>query len=98
MANSRSANIIHCDTATAAASTDLNLKVAELLFTTDNANDAFELRETSGGSSKITVKHATADDTKHIQFQTPIVFSQGIYVQSLSAGAKLMIILASERA
>lgn len=93
MANARTGNIIYIDTTSNQITTDLNLKVASILFTSSGAGDALELRESSSGTTKVYIKNATANNTEQFIFETPIVFSQGIYVQTLSSGAKAILVL-----
>lgn len=93
MANARSGNIIFIDTASSQITSDLNLKIASILFTSSSAGDALELRESSSGSTKVYIKNGTANDTAQFIFETPIVFSQGIYVQTISSGAKAILVL-----
>lgn len=93
MANTRSGNIISIDTASSQVTSDLNLKIASILFTSSAAGDTLELRESSSGATKVFVKNGTANDTAQFIFDTPIVFSQGIYVQTLSTSARAILVL-----
>lgn len=93
MANSRLGNIIYIDTA-GSISTDRNTRIIGMIFTTAGAGDEVILRESSGGADKISIKHATDEDSKHIRLeQSPIIFGTGIYCQSITSGAKLMLIV-----
>jgi len=92
VANSRSGNIFYVDS-TGELTTDSSIKLIGILFTTDNANDALVLRESSGGTNKLSIKHVTADDTKFIDLSTtPILFARGIYVTTLTSGAVATLI------
>jgi hypothetical protein len=90
MANSILGNKIFIDTT--GEVTDLRTKVAVVLFTTSNAGDELLLRETSGGANTFHVKGGIADQTDAYYFEVPIVFNNGIYVQTLSAGATAVLI------
>lgn len=93
MANARVGNVIYIDT-TGVVTTEKNLRVAQIIFTTNGANDAVEFRESSSGNTKLVIKGATANHTYPIPFDaTPIHFANGIYVQSLSSSAKVMLVL-----
>jgi hypothetical protein len=92
VANARSGNVFYVD-ATGELTTDSSIKVIGILFTTNAANDQLVLRESSGGSNKINIKHVTANDTKFIDLSsTPILFSRGIYVSTLTASATATLI------
>lgn len=93
MANAQAANTLYIDS-TGAVSTTTNIKVAYVIFTPANAADAIVLRETNGGTIKLSLKSST--NTTQI-FSTdikPIVFSQGIYCSALTAGAVATLVLA----
>lgn len=93
MANARLGNIIYID-ATGSVSTDRNTRVIGILFTTAAAGDNVILRESASGSDKINIKHATDEDTKYIRLDaSPIIFGTGIYCQTITSGAKLMLIV-----
>ena len=92
MANSRSGNVFYADS-TGELTTDSSIKLIGILFTTNAANDALVLRESSGGTNKIAIKHVTANDTKFIDLSsTPILFARGIYVSTLTASATVTLI------
>ena len=93
MANTFRSGTIYVDTASAQLYTG-PIKVTYITFTTDNANDSFILRDGTSGSDpiKISAKHATADDSKLLDFsRNPIIFQTGIYCSALSTGAVIMI-------
>ena len=86
MANARLGNKIYVD-ATGAVSTQ-RTKVAYIVFTPDAANDQMILRETASGTDCIKVRSSTAKETHILDFSNaPLVFNNGIYVQTLTAGA-----------
>lgn len=92
MANARSGNVIYIDSS-GSVTDEKGLRVAHIIFTTSGANDAIEIRDSSSGTTKFYAKHVTANDTKHFSLDTiPIYFANGIYVQSLSSGAKAILI------
>lgn len=95
MANTRVGNVIHIDS-TGSVTTEKSLRVSQILFTTSGAGDSIELRESSTGSTKLTLKGATANHTYPIPlYDSPVHFANGIYVQSISSGAKCMLILSA---
>ena len=98
MANSRLGNIIYIDS-TGEVTTDRNINVISMLYTSSTAGDAVVLRETSAGANKISIKNGIATDTKHIPLEeSPIIFGAGIYVQSISAGSILMLVVSKSGA
>lgn len=92
MANSRLGNIIFVDTA-GLITDELNIKVSDIIFTSSGAGDSVILKETSSGAVKLSINESAATNTKHIPLSKSVVFSQGIYVQSISAGASLMLVI-----
>lgn len=83
MANTRQSNTWYVDTATSALTTDINQKIAAIIISNTAANAVLTLRETSGGSNKITLKNATDGSSQLFDFALkPIVFGTGIYVQT----------------
>ena len=91
MANARIANKILVD-ATGVV-TENETKVVYILFTANTANDEMVIRETSSGSDCFYVRAATAKDTKYLDFsRAPLVFKNGIYVQTLTSGAKAVLV------
>lgn len=94
MANSRTANTIYIDTAANQVVELTNVKVSGILFTGGSPNDAMILKEMSSGPIKLKIQAASADDTKYFDFsQNNLVFSQGIYVDTLSSGAVATLII-----
>lgn len=69
------------------------VKVAYILFTPDATSDQMVLRETSSGSDCFFVRGAVAKDTICLDFHArPIIFQNGIHVQTLTSGAKAVLI------
>lgn len=94
MANTRNGNTWHVDSA-GTLTTDKNVKVSHILFTSSGAGDSIVITDASGGNDKITLKQATANDTKQFEFeQSPLVFPNGIHITSLSTGAKAVLVIA----
>lgn len=91
MANSISTGKIYIDSTGEIATSQI--KIAHILFTPDAANDQIILRETSSGSDVLKLRGATAKETLHYDFSNkPIVFENGLYVQTLSTGAVATVI------
>lgn len=91
MANARIANKILIDST--GVIVEGPIKVAYVLFTANTANDEILIRETASGADCFHVRAATAKDTKYFDFsRAPLVFSNGIYVQTLTSGAKAVMI------
>ncbi len=92
MANTRSGNVFYVDS-TGELTTDASIKLIGILFTTNAANDTLVMKESSGGANKLLIKHATAGDTKFIDLSTtPILFTVGMYVSTLTASATVTLI------
>jgi hypothetical protein len=99
VANTRLGNIIYIDTASEQVSTDRNSRIIGLIYTSSGAGDQVVLRESSTGADKIAIKNGVANDTKHLRMEeSPIIFGAGIYVQSISSGSKLMLIVSQSGA
>ncbi len=95
MANSIVGNKIYIDS-TGLVTEDRQL-VVHALFTPAAADDKVILRETSSGSDVIILQCATAKDTKHFSFELiPMLFGNGIYVQTITSGAKLTLVTTSK--
>jgi hypothetical protein len=91
MANAIRGNKIYIDSTGSVTTT--RTKVAHILFTPDAASDQMILRESSSDSDCFIIRGATAKETIHISMeQVPMVFSNGIYVQTLTSGAKAVIV------
>lgn len=92
MANVRTGNKFYVDST--GELTSVRTQVAYILFTPANAGDQIVLRESAAGADVFQLQAAVADDTKHFDFSArPIVFPNGIYVQTLTTGAKAVFIL-----
>jgi hypothetical protein len=95
MANVRNSNTIHVDaTGAITGSTEINVKVAYILFTPSAAEDNLVLKDDdNSGDIKFDIRAATAKDTMLFDFSyAPVLFPNGIYVSTLSAGAKATLI------
>ena len=94
MANAQTTGKISLDST--GAVTTSQVKVSHIIFTPNAANDTLVLRETPGGGDVLTLQSATAKTTMHFDFSaSPIVFFGGIYVQTITAGAKATLITTS---
>jgi hypothetical protein len=94
MANVRLANTVYLDTASTLVVDTINTKVAGIIFTSDNVGDVLELAESSTSGLKLTIKAKDADKTDYYDFSdNKLVFSQGIYVTTLTSGAKATLVL-----
>jgi hypothetical protein len=94
VANVRSGNSAYVDT-TGSITTDKNTKVVRILFTPDAANDELLLKDGTAGSSKIYLRLATAKKTEVFDLGDGINFPNEIYVSTLTAGAKAVLMLKS---
>ncbi len=95
MANSRNGNKIFADS-TGAAVTGSAVKVAYIVFTPNAANDECLLKETASGSDVFYFRAATAKETKVYDFsRRPVVFQNGLYIQTLTSGAKVIFVTTS---
>ncbi len=95
MANTIVGNKIYIDSTGLVA--DTRQLVVHALFTPAAADDKVILRESSGGSDVLILQAATAKDTKHFSFElVPMLFTNGIYIQTITSGAKLTLITTSK--
>lgn len=95
MANVTTSSKIFVDTTGQVRS--ISTKVSYILFTPANAGDSLDLREVSGGSACLFLQAAVADNTQIFDFSIkPILFSQGLYIHAITAGAKATIVFTSE--
>lgn len=93
MANTRSGNVIHVDTG-GENITSTRINLVGVILTSANAGDILVLRDNAGTADKLTIACGVADDSKHIDLsESPITFNDGIRVESISAGAKAMLII-----
>lgn len=91
MANARLGNKIYVDAA--GELTTARTLVTGILFTPAAADDSMVLAEVSGGSTALKIQSPTAKLTQPFDFSTkPMVFNNGIYVVSITAGAVATII------
>lgn len=94
MANHRSSGKVFIDST--GSVTDQTILVSSILFTPNAANDELLLRETSAGDDCIYLRSATAKTTMQFDFSLkPIVFQNGLYVQTITSGAKAVLITTS---
>lgn len=94
MANSIRGNKIYVDST--GAITTQRVKVVYILFTPDAAHDELVLRETASDANTLYLRQDTAKETKMYDFSlNPLVFNNGLYIQTLTAGAKCVIITTS---
>lgn len=91
MANTTSSNMIFIDSTGTVA--DSTTKVAYIIFTPDAANDELLLRMTSSGANCFYARGAVAKNTVVYDFsRKPLVFVNGLHVQTLTSGAKVVVI------
>lgn len=94
MGNTRLSNKIYIDSTGEVI--DTTVKIAAILFTPDAAGDQMVLRETQDGADIFIVRGAVAKDTLMFHFNDiPMVFQNGIYVQTLTSGAKAVLVTTS---
>lgn len=94
MSNLKTIGKIYIDTAGAVFDTPNQIiKISQFLFTSSSAGDSVVLKESSSGSTVLVIKNGVANDTKHIDCSTKPVPFNGLYVQSISAGATLVCTL-----
>jgi hypothetical protein len=93
MANARTGNVWHVDSA-GALETSKRILVSDILLTTNAAGDTVVIGSTSSSAVVLTLKNAVDESTEHYQFMTPLVFPNGLYIQSITSGAKVMLKLA----
>lgn len=91
MANAVTGNKIYVDT-TGSVTTSRKL-VKGILFTPAAINDQMVLREESTGPDALRLRGATANQTSFYDFsQCPLIFTNGIFIQTLTTGAVATII------
>lgn len=92
MANTRAGNTIHADVVGAIPG-GANLKIIHAIFHSNASGDSAVFKETSSGGIKIIFRNNLATDSKHFRFESaPIVFAEGIFLASISAGASVTLI------
>lgn len=76
--------------------TTSQVKVAYILFTPNSANDELTLRETASGADCFYLRGAVAKQTTIFRLgEAPAVFVNGLYVQTLTSGAKAVLVTTS---
>jgi hypothetical protein len=94
VANATTAGKIYLETTGQA--TDRATKVSYILFTPAAASDQMVLRETSSGSNVLVIQGSEANKTMLFDFSfSPLYFNDGIYIQTLTSGAKATLITTS---
>lgn len=94
MANVIRANKILVDTT--GLVTSQKTKIAYVLFTPNAANDEFAIRETENDVDIFYIRGATAKQTQIYRFEeVPMVFGNGIWIETLTSGAKAILITTS---
>lgn len=95
MANSSLANTIHIDSV-GAVTVPKNIKITGFFFTANAAKDTITLKESASGTTKMIISGGTAGQTDfHRLGDSYIVFSQGLYVSQISAGASACLIIST---
>jgi len=93
MANTRTGNMWYIDTASQQL-TSRRIKITHIIFTPDATDDTLVLRDSSSGSNMVKIQGATAKQTQSIPFyDNPLVFENGVYVQTLTSGATATLIV-----
>ncbi len=94
MANARTGNKIFIDsTGAAIAGVNQPVKVAYILFTPAAADDELLVKETSSGENCLYFRSTIAKTTMFFDFSyAPILFNNGIYIETLTSGAKAVFI------
>jgi hypothetical protein len=92
VANVRQGNKIFIDSAGVLMTT--RAKITYIIFTPDGNNDMLELKETQAGPVILKVQAATANTTVVIDVvHCPLVFQNGIYVESIDSGSCATLVL-----
>lgn len=87
MANVRLGNKVYVDSTGAAV--ESRVMVAYILFTANTALDEMVIKETSDGDPILYLRAATAKNTMMFDFsRKPLVFENGIYIATITSGAK----------
>lgn len=91
MANAQRGNKILIDST--GQVTTSNTKVVHALFTPGSAGDEVVLSEAEGDADIFVIRASAAKNTLHFRFEVrPLLFPNGVYVSSISSGAKLSLI------
>lgn len=73
--------------------TSARTKVAYILFTPNAANDEIAIRESPSDDNCFYLRGAVAKQTEIYRMsEVPAVFGNGIYIQTLTSGAKAVLI------
>ncbi len=92
MANVEIANTWYVD-ATGQLTTNKNTLVAGIVLTSNGAGDVIILKESSSSGTKVKVAAQAANQTVHLDLSdAPMVFANGIYVDTLTASAVATLI------
>ncbi len=76
--------------------TTTRTKVVYILFTPNTAFDELVLRETASDADCFYIRQAVAKETKLYRLpEAAAVFNNGLYVQTLTSGAKAVLITTS---
>jgi hypothetical protein len=95
LANKKTTGTWYID-ATGALTTEKNQKVSYVIITAGGGVATVELQESDTGSNKYTFKNANSNSTQVLDFSSkPLVFSQGIFVKTLTSGASVMLVMAT---
>jgi hypothetical protein len=91
MANAIRGNKIYVDT-TGEITTKRQI-VTTILFTPDSNNDQIVIREISSDVDIMKIRGSIAKQTIQLRFDAaPLVFGNGIYIQTLSTGATAVLV------
>lgn len=94
MANATRANKIYVDSTGLASAS--RTKIAYILFTPAANNDSIVLRETADDVDVLKIAGSVAHQTTLFRLgEVPMVFGNGVYVQSLSSGAVATLVTTS---
>ncbi len=94
MANVTVANKIFIDSTGLASAS--RTKIAHILFTPNAINDELAISETETGAVCFYVRGSVAKQTTHIRMEVvPAVFGNGIWITTLTSGAKAVLITTS---
>lgn len=98
MANIRNSNTAYVDSGSSLIVPDANVKLAYVIFTSSSAGDSIVLRDGgSSGALKLKIKNGVATDSRTHRFDAvPMVFPNGIYVDTISSGATATLITTSK--
>lgn len=102
MANSYQKGRVYIDTATGdtrqAVATTKRVKVTYICFIPNAGNDQAVIKESSSGEVVFKLSAATAKETVLLDFSSNPIVMEGIYVESLSSNAVIIMYTTSEGA